>query len=155
MKLAKNQANAKQYPETEVIWQSFTFVIHVISKNNRIYFKKSKVKLVFIYEITRLLVMKMKIKINNRSHTYDINRPRSRDGHKHSKYKKCLNMKMLICIRQHLSNIWSSIHEKVKQHRGWVEKKRCLYKKACNATRSNCRIILICIKKLSLRNYCN
>ena len=27
---------------------------------------------------------------------------------------------MLICIKQHLSNIWSSIHEKVQQH--WVEK---------------------------------
>ena len=30
----------------------------------------------------------------------------------------------LICNKQHLSNIWSSIHEKVKQHWGWVEKKR-------------------------------
>ena len=29
-------------------------------------------------------------------------------------------------IKQHLSNTWSSIHEKVKQHLGWVEKKRCL-----------------------------
>ena len=29
---------------------------------------------------------------------------------------------MVICIKQHLSNIWSSIHEKVKQHWGWVEK---------------------------------
>ena len=36
---------------------------------------------------------------------------------------------MVICIKQHLSNIWSSIFEKVKQHRGWVEKKRCLNKK--------------------------
>ena len=29
---------------------------------------------------------------------------------------------MLICIKQHISNIWSSIHKKVKQHWGWVEK---------------------------------
>ena len=36
---------------------------------------------------------------------------------------------MAICIKQHLSNIWSSIHEQVKQNWGWVEKKRCLYKK--------------------------
>ena len=35
---------------------------------------------------------------------------------------------MLTCIKQHLSNIWSSIHEKVKQHWGWVEKKCCLIK---------------------------
>ena len=32
--------------------------------------------------------MKMKTKI--RSHKYDINRPRSRHGHKHSNNKKCL-----------------------------------------------------------------
>ena len=38
---------------------------------------------------------------------------------------------MLTCIKQHLSNIWSSIHEKVKQHWGWVEKKAMLIKKAC------------------------
>ena len=29
---------------------------------------------------------------------------------------------MVICIKQHLSNIWSSIHEKAKQHWGWVKK---------------------------------
>ena len=37
-------------------------------------------------------------------------------------------MMMLTCITQHLSNIWSSIHEKAKQHWGWVEKKQCLKK---------------------------
>ena len=36
---------------------------------------------------------------------------------------------MLLCIKQHLSNIWSSIHEKVKQHWGWVEKKVLFIKK--------------------------
>ena len=40
-------------------------------------------------------------------------------------------MVMLICIKQHLSNIWNSIHENAKQHLGWPEKKRCLEKKAC------------------------
>ena len=63
------------------------------------------------------------MKMTNR---YNINRPRSRYGHKYSKCKKCLSMMILICIKQHLSNIWSSIHEKVKQHWGWVEKKRYL-----------------------------
>ena len=33
---------------------------------------------------------------------------------------------MVICIKQYLSNIWYSIHEKVKQHWGWVEKERYL-----------------------------
>ena len=62
----------------------------------------------------------------NGSHRYDINRPRSAHGHKYGKYKKCLIMIMLICTKQHLSNIWGSIHKKVKRHGGWVEEKRCL-----------------------------
>ena len=45
---------------------------------------------------------------------YDLNRPWSR--RKCSKNKKCLSKMMLLCIKQHLSNIWSSIYEKVKQH---------------------------------------
>ena len=43
-------------------------------------------------------------KYENRSHRYDINRPRFRHGHKYSKSKKCLSMAMLICIKQDLSN---------------------------------------------------
>ena len=38
-------------------------------------------------------------------------------------------MMMVICIKQHLSNIWSSIHEKVKQRGAWVEKKCCFFLK--------------------------
>ena len=34
----------------------------------------------------------------------------------------CLSIMMVVCIKQHLSNIWNSIHEKVKQHWGSVEK---------------------------------
>ena len=34
----------------------------------------------------------MKINVKNKSHRYDINRPRSRHGHKRSKYKKGLSM---------------------------------------------------------------
>ena len=66
-----------------------------------------------------------------KSHRYDINRPRARHGHKYTKYKMCVIL-MDICINQHLSNIWNSVHVKVKQHWGWVEKKRYFYKKACN-----------------------
>ena len=66
------------------------------------------------------------MKMKKRSHRYDINRPRSRHGHKYSTYKNYLITIMLICIKQQLSNIWSSIHEKVKQHWGWVGKKHCL-----------------------------
>ena len=31
-------------------------------------------------------------------------------------------MTMLTCIKQQLSNIWSSIQKKIMQHRGWLEK---------------------------------
>ena len=55
----------------------------------------------------------MKMKMKNRSYRYDINRPRSRLDHKYNKHKKCLSMMMLICIKQHLSNILSSIYDKV------------------------------------------
>ena len=64
----------------------------------------------------------MKMKKNNRSQ-YNINGPSSRHGCKYSQYKTCLSMMMLICIKQLRSSIWSSIHEKVKQHWRWVEKK--------------------------------
>ena len=39
------------------------------------------------------------------------------------------------CIKQHLSNIWRSIHKNFKPHWGWVEKKKkaLLIKKACNS----------------------
>ena len=38
----------------------------------------------------------MKMKMKNRSHRYDINRPRCRHGYEHSKYKKRVSMMMLI-----------------------------------------------------------
>ena len=45
------------------------------------------------------------MKMKNKTHKYDINKPRSRHNHKCSKCKKSLSMMMLICIKQHLSNI--------------------------------------------------
>ena len=41
--------------------------------------------------------------MENRSHRYDINRPKL--GHKYTEYKMCLNIMMVISIKQHLSNI--------------------------------------------------
>ena len=70
----------------------------------------------------------MRLATKNSSLRYGINRPRPRNGHKYTKYKMCLRIMMVICIKQHLRNMWSSTHEKVKQHWGWVEKKRS-YKK--------------------------
>ena len=91
LKLAKNEANAKQLSEAELLL--------FVSKRN----KHSK-KRVCIHEIIRLIIMKIKMKMKTRSHSYDINRPRSRNEDKYSKYNKCLGMMLLICIKQHLSN---------------------------------------------------
>ena len=60
--------------------------------------------------------MKMRLKIKNRSQRYNINRTRSRNGHNYAKYKMCLSIMMIVHMKQHLSNILSSIYEKVKQH---------------------------------------
>ena len=49
--------------------------------------------------------MKMKMTVKGTSHRYSINRPKPRHGHRYIKYKKCLNMILFICIKQHLSNI--------------------------------------------------
>ena len=61
---------------------------------------------------------------------------------------------MLVCIKQHLSNIWSSIHEKDKQHQGWVDlKKSVAYKKACKANETSKGVIyvnILIIQKICL-----
>ena len=53
--------------------------------------------------------------MKNTSQIY-INKPRPRHGHRYTKYKMNLSIIMVVCIKQHLSNILGSIHEKVKQH---------------------------------------
>ena len=66
---------------------------------------KNKQKVCLFREIIRLFITKTKIRVKNGSHKYDINRPRSRHGHKCTKYKSCLSMIMVLCIKQHSSNI--------------------------------------------------
>ena len=39
---------------------------------------------------------------------------------------------VVLCIKQHWSNLWSLIHEKPQQHWGLVEKKNVAYKKVCS-----------------------
>ena len=75
------------------------------------------------------MTMKMGLKMKNSSKRYDTNRPRASYGQKYSKHKTCLSIMMVICIKQHISNIWGSVHEKVKQHWGWIEK-TVAYKKS-------------------------
>ena len=98
-------------------------IIRYILKN------KQKNKHLCIQEIMQLIIMKMKTKMKLDSCKWGINRPRCRHEHKCSKYMKRLSMMKLICIKEHLSNIWSSVYKNVKQHWDWVEKK-VAYKKS-------------------------
>ena len=68
------------------------------------------------------MIIKMRLKMKNRSHRYDINRIRRRHGHKYTKYKTCIDIMIVICIKQHLSNILSSIHEKLSNTEGELKK---------------------------------
>ena len=60
--------------------------------------------------------MKNEAKMKNESQRYKINRLWPRHGHRYTKYKLCLGIMMVIYIKQHLINISSLAHEKVKQH---------------------------------------
>ena len=89
MKLAKNQAKAKQHPEAELlplkIIPFFTCyhpkIIGDILKNLQ------KNKYFYLNEVISLMKMKMRLKMKNRSQRYDINRPLPRHGPKHTKYE--------------------------------------------------------------------
>ena len=50
-----------------------------------------------------------------RSYRYDVDRPRGGLGHKYTTCKMSLSVIMALCIKQRLSNVLSSINEKVKQ----------------------------------------
>ena len=120
-KTMKKLCHSAKFPHQEIRWNYGIL--------RRVRSLKFGILMTFIW----LMIMKMMLKINVRSRRYDINWLRPRNGHKYTKYKTCLRMMMVILIKQHLSNIWSSVHEKVKQHWGWSEKKCCFSKKRVGA----------------------
>ena len=76
------------------------------------------------------MIMKMRLKMKSRSQRYNINRPRPRHGHKYTKYKMYLSIMIIICTKQHLSNIQSSVHEKLSNTEAEL-KKSIAYKRKC------------------------
>ena len=71
MKLAKNQANDKQHPEAELfLFENYSHSSSTLSsKNNRTYPEnQQKNNYVWLHEIIRLMIMKMKIKMKDGSH---------------------------------------------------------------------------------------
>ena len=106
--MAKNQAHAKQHPETEHLTSENYWFLHPryhLPITGDILKNKQKNKHVCIHEIIQLIIMKIKTKMEIDSRKYGINRPRCRHGHKYSKYMKRFSMMMFTCIKQHLSNI--------------------------------------------------
>ena len=107
LRLAKNQAKAKQHPEAELLlFKNYTLHPFTLSKTNMRFSKKyAKNKFVCFNESMWLITMKMRLKMRNGSHRYKINRTRRRYGHMYTKYRMCLSMMMIMCNKQHLSNI--------------------------------------------------
>ena len=126
LKLAKNQTNTKEHPEVGLfLFENYSLSSStLLSKNKRRYSKKCiKNKYVYLNKVVWLMIQP--------ETRYNMKRPRSRHGHKYTKYKMSLSIMLVVCIKQHLGNIWSSMHEKVKQHWRWA-KKSFVSKKACN-----------------------
>ena len=73
---------------------------------------KQKIKCVFTDKIIRLIIMKMEIKMKNKSHRYDINRSRPRHGHKYCKFKNCLSV---IILEAQFKKKLSSTEAKLKK----------------------------------------
>ena len=118
----------KKLSNTLTLFENYSFSSSTLSsKNIRRYSKKStKSKCVCFDDVIWIITMKITLKMNNKSQSYNLVRPRPRHWHKYIKYKMCPSIMMVIWNKQHLSNIWSSNDQKVKQHWGWVQKKRCL-----------------------------
>ena len=78
-KIDKNQANAKQHPEAELLLiENYSHSSPTLSSTiGHILKIQQKNKCTCIYDIMRLIIMKMKMKMKNRLHRYNINRPRS------------------------------------------------------------------------------
>ena len=93
--------------------------------------KRTKNKCVCFKDVIWLMAMIIRLKMKSIIQRYGINRPGPRHGHKCTNYQMCLSIRTVINIKQHLSNIWSSIYEKVKQHWGWIKESDVYKKKAC------------------------
>ena len=56
------------------------------------------------------MTIKMRLKMKNRLQRYDINGLRARYRYKYTKYKFCLSIMMVICIKQHCDGVVLEIY---------------------------------------------
>ena len=94
--------------------------------------------------------MKMKMKMKNGSHSYDINKPSSSRGCKYNKYKRCLTMMTLTHIKQHMKQrsneaTYEAHFMKNQATLRLSGKKMLLIKKACKK-KSSPQLTFICSK---------
>ena len=64
--------------------------------------------------------------MKNGSHKYDINRTRSRQGHKYNQYKN-----VSVCIKENLSNFEAKLWEKLSNTLAELKKSVAYVEKAC------------------------
>ena len=57
---------------------------------------KNVQKLSMFLQMRQLMTMKLRMKLKNGSHRYDIDRPRPRHGQRYTEYKMCLIIMMVI-----------------------------------------------------------
>ena len=103
--------------------------------------KYAKNKCACFNENIWLILMKMRVKLKNRSHRYNMKKINPRHGYGNNKYKIRLSMIMVMCNKQHLSNIWSLIHEKFTNTGAELKKKRVIFLSDCNGARSHHSLI--------------
>ena len=88
LKLAKNQAKAKQHPEAELLlFENYSLLSSKLSSKNSRRYSKKYTKTSASVLMRLLMTMKMRLKMKNRSLIYSINGPRSIHGLKYTKYK--------------------------------------------------------------------
>ena len=82
VKLAKNQAKARQHPEAKLLLiESHLLSSSMLSFKTTLRYSKNVQKTsVSFNEIIWLIIMKIRVKMKNRSHRYDINGTRVKHG---------------------------------------------------------------------------
>ena len=86
LKLAKNQAKAKQHPEAELLlFENYSLLSSKLSSKNSRRYSKKYTKTSASVLMRLLMTMKMRLKMKNSSYIYNINGTRAR--HRYTKYK--------------------------------------------------------------------
>ena len=93
------------------------------------------------------MAMEMRLKMKNRSQRYNINRRRPSHGHKYTKYKVCLSIMTVICIKQHLATFAAQFMKKLSSTEAEL-KKSVAYKKSVEY------LFQITSKKMKLHTLC-